>query len=140
MTLDELRAYRSTLSNMKALEEEINSLYSPISSPTGHAMSGASGSEPGDPTAKAVHRILALKEKLEAEREKMNAQLVRIETWIAEVDDAEISAIVRWHFIVGRSWAETTQEVYGYRSEYSKRRFYRFFRKDDPVVPESTRL
>ena len=62
MTIEDLEKYRGTISEMKALELEIDALYDVRKSPTGHEGTGSTG--PGDPTGRNAMRIIELKEKL----------------------------------------------------------------------------
>lgn len=129
MTIEELESYRGILSEMKALELEIDALYDPRKSPTGHE--GAGGSDPGDPTGRSAMRIITLKEKLIAQQEQWSNTALTIESWLSTVDDPEIRSIVRWHYILGLSWKRTSLKVYG-RGDYyvARKRIYRFFGKE----------
>lgn len=129
MTIEELEAYRGIISEMKALEMEIQALYDPRKSPTGHE--GIGGSEPGDPTGSSAMRIISLKEILAEQQEHWANAALDIETWLKTVDDSEIRSIVRWHYILGLSWKKTSYKVYGRNDYYlARKRIYRFFGKE----------
>ena len=59
MNIEKLEQYSGIAANIEALREEINALYTPISSPNGHTGEGH-GTTPGAPTERAAMRILAL--------------------------------------------------------------------------------
>jgi hypothetical protein len=129
MTIEDLEKYRGTISEMKALELEIDALYDVRKSPTGHEGTGSTG--PGDPTGRNAMRIIELKEKLLTQQEKWSDTALTIESWLATVEDPEIRSIVRWHYILGLSWKRTSAKVYG-RGDYyiARKRIYRFFGKE----------
>ena len=70
MTIDKLEQYYGISSGIEAIEQEIATLYNPISSPAGKT-DGSFSSTPGDPTARTAMRIIQLREKLEQERERL---------------------------------------------------------------------
>lgn len=131
MTIEELEQYRGILGEIKAVEAEINSLYDVRRSPNGKQSSGSAGSRPSDPTGKAAIRIIELKEKLLTQQERWSDAAFSIETWLQSVDDLEIRAIVRWHYMLGLSWKRTSGKVYGKNDYYiARKRLYRFFGKE----------
>ena len=129
MTIETLEQYRGIVSEIKALELEIDSMYDVRKSPTGNEHTGASG--PGDPTGNAAMRIIALKEKLLTKQEQWSDAALAVEQWLETVDDPEIRSIVRWHYIIGTNWKKTSYKVYG-RGDYyiARKKIYRFFGKE----------
>lgn len=61
MTIETLEQYRGIMSEIKALELEIDALYDPRKSPNGRQQSGGPGSAPSDPTGKNAMRIIELR-------------------------------------------------------------------------------
>lgn len=134
MTIETLRQYRAIASNVEALEKEIQSYYLPITSVTiKPVMAGKSSSHPaGDPTAQAVNRILDLQDLLTERRNEQQKMLFEIEEWMRNVRDHEVEAIIRWHFLLGMTWADTNTKVFGYTDrDYCRKRFYRY-RNENP--------
>lgn len=134
MTIETLEQYRPMLSNIKALEDEIQSCYFPISSPNGKENIGAGASSvrvPGRPTEEAFDRITDLKNVLIERQEEHQRILFEIEQWLRAINNVEIESIIRWRYLIGKTWSETNLKVYGYADrEYCRKRFYRFKREN----------
>ncbi len=113
VTLEDLRQYRSLKESIKAIEMEIASLYYPVSSPPLMSEGGHSG-EPGDPTARAFRRIEKDRQRLEKKSEELEERKAVIDAWLDTIEDSHISAIIRYHFVIGLTWRQTSQRVYGY--------------------------
>lgn len=130
MTIETLEEYRGIVSEMKAIEMEIDALYDVRKSPTGRESFGASG--PGDPTGRSAMKIIEMKEKLLSKQEEWSAAVISIEQWLNTVDDAEIRSIIRWRYILGLSWKQTGKQVYGYpyAGDACRMRIKRFFRNN----------
>lgn len=127
MRIERLEQYRGLKAEIDAIEKLIDDLYRPIASPSGN---GAS-SGPSNPTEKTALRIIALKERLRAKREKMMIELEEILTWLQTVEDCEIRAIITEHYINGHSWNVTNFKVYHYYDYfYSRKRVMRYFGKE----------
>lgn len=138
MTIEKLNEYRWIISNIKAINAEIDSIYEPIASPNGHQTVGGGKSvmDVGDPTANAVNRILELKDRLDREQQELENMIEEIHEWMELIDDLEVKAIIRRHFILGQTWLETSIETYGSQSrDYCRRRFYKF-KEDNPGLFE----
>lgn len=130
MTIETLEGYRGIASGVEAIEAEIATLYTPISSPNGREMQGSFSGSPSDPTAHAAMRIISLREKLDEERERMYATLEDIERWLITCEDPEIVSIIRWHYLLGLDWRQTNKKVYGYPDYWrSRKKIVRFFEK-----------
>lgn len=126
MTIERLRQFRGIQKEVIEIQREIDTLYFPISSPNGHQSMGSS--TPGDPTAQAVSRILKLQEKAEALTQQLAQELEAIESWLDELDDHELRAIIRAHYLLGDTWKRCTQRILNYEySESAKYRVYRYF-------------
>ena len=130
MTIETLEGYRGIASGVEAIEAEIATLYTPISSPNGREMQGSFSGTPSDPTAHAAMRIISLRDKLDEERERMYATLEDIERWLTTCEDPEIVSIIRWHYLLGLDWRQTNKKVYGYPDYWrSRKKIVRFFEK-----------
>ena len=130
MTIETLEGYRGIASGVEAIEAEIATLYTPISSPNGREMQGSFSGSPSDPTAHAAMRIISLRDKLDEERERMYATLEDIERWLITCEDPEIVSIIRWHYLLGLDWRQTNKKVYGYPDYWrSRKKIVRFFEK-----------
>lgn len=125
MTIEQLRSFRGIQREMEQIQREIDLLYYPVRSPR----SGEGRSQtPSDPTAAAVAKIMRLEERLCRLREELADQLEEIEQWLESLDDHELRAIIRAHYLLGDSWARCTQRVMSYEfSDSAKHRVYRFF-------------
>ena len=125
MTIEQLRSFRGIQKEMEQIQREIDLLYYPIRSPRsgeGHSQT------PSDPTAAAVAKIMSLEGKLAQTREELAQQLEEIEEWLDSLEDHELRAIIRAHYLLGDSWARCTQRILNYEfSDSAKHRVYRFF-------------
>ena len=129
MTIETLEQYYGIASNIDAIEQEINTLYNPISSPNGHR-DEVRNLTPSNPTERNALRIIQLREQCESERERMYALLEEIESWLLTVNDTEIVSIIRWKYLLRLDWKRVNMKVYGYPSyDYSRKRLRRYFEK-----------
>ena len=54
-----------------------------------------------------------------------------VNAWLVELDDPEIRSIIRWHYLNGKSWKQTSGLVYGANSYYNARKvLMRYFGKE----------
>lgn len=121
MTVEKLEAYRGLTSEMKALIQQITSLYDTYRSP--QLMSNGSHSmSAGSPTENAVAKILKLEKTYRRKYEEAVDLLSEVESWLSQVEDPEIRSIIRFHYILNRSWQQTSTIVCGYPSYYSARK------------------
>lgn len=121
MSIEKLEAYRGLTSEMKALSQQITSLYDTYRSP--QLMSNGSHSmSAGSPTENAVAKILKLEETYRRKYEEAVDLLSEVESWLSQVDDAEIRSICRHHYILNKSWQQISTIVYGYPSYYNARK------------------
>lgn len=133
MTIETLEQYRGIMSEIKALELEIDALYDPRKSPNGRQQSGGSGSTPSDPTGKNAMRIVELREKLSVKLDEWAQAAAATEQWLDTVDDAEIRAIIRWRYLHGCGWKATAKRVYGdaTAADACRKRIRRFFQRGE---------
>lgn len=114
MNIETLEAYWGIASEIKAIEKEINTLYGDHSSQSKESQTGRD----------------VVKERLTSKQRQWSEVKLAIEEWLDTVGDAEIRAIVRWHYILGYNWKMTSLKVYG-RGDYyiARKRIYRYFGK-----------
>lgn len=129
MTIDKLEAYRGLTSEMKALSQQITSLYDTYRSPQlmsngSHSMSASS------PTESAVGKILKLEKTYRRKYEEAVDLLGEVENWLSQVDDAEIRSICRHHYILNKSWQQTSTIVCGYPSYNARKKVMRYFGRE----------
>ncbi|WP_418438820.1 hypothetical protein [Catenibacterium sp.] len=130
MTVEKLESYRGLTSEMKALQQQITSLYDTYRSPQlmnngSHSMSA------GSPTESAVSKILKLEKIYRNKYEVAVDLLAEIENWLSHVDDAEIRSICRHHYLLNKNWSQTSAIVCGYPSYYSARKkIMRYFGRE----------
>lgn len=125
MTIERLRSFRGIQKEKDEIMREIDLLYFPISSPKS---TESHNTTPGDPTATAVAKIMKREERLKELTQKLAEELDYIENWVESLDDHELRAIIRAHYLMGESWKRCTQRILNYRSsDAAKYRVYRFF-------------
>lgn len=113
VTKEDLRQYMDLCLEIEAIQMQIESLYTPISSAPMFSDGGHSN-VPGNPTERAVFKIEAQREKLQRKQEELLQMRQRVEDWLNSLEDHHIAAIIRFHFISGLSWRQTCKRVYGY--------------------------
>ncbi len=131
MTIERLTQYMHIRSDIDAIIVQLQDLELPIASPNGKTGEGH-GSTPGNPTERAAFRRIELENDLKERLNFLELESKEINDWIREINNVEIEAIVRWHFLNGKTWAETSGIMYKNMSrEYCRKIFYRF-RDDHP--------
>lgn len=131
MTIDKLEAYRGLTSEMKALRDQIDSLYDTYRSPQFFSEGGSHSSNVGSPVEDAVNKVLELKTVYKQKYEEAANLLYNIETWLSQIEDPEIRSIARFHYVLGYSWQRTNTAISGYSSYYTARkRLMRYLGKE----------
>lgn len=135
MTLNELELLRELKLKLDGYKTEIESAYNTYRSP---ALVNYRRSSPGssDPVSEAVFRITTMQEKLQEMESQYLDLLEKVEDWlIGEVNDVEVAAIIRWHFILGLNWIETNRKIYRKtgRADYhrARKKVYRYFGEEE---------
>ena len=126
MTIDDLEELRYLNSEIRAVQQEIEGMYNTYRSPAFERI-GSSPQLAGDPTSEAVQKIMALQRKYNSMLTEMADRRDRVNAWLVELDDPEIRSIIRWHYLNGKSWKQTSGLVYGDRS--NERNAYRVIRR-----------
>ena len=126
MTIDELEELRYLNSEIQAVQREIEGMYNTYRSPAFEKI-GSSPQHAGDPTADAVRKIIDLQAKYNQMLNEMADRRDRVNAWLIGLDDGEIKSIIRWHYLNGKNWKQTSGLVYGGRS--NERNAYRVIRR-----------
>ena len=114
MTIEKLEKYKGLTSEMKALRDQIDSLYDTYRSPQFMSDGGSHSMNVSSPTESAVVKILKLKKTYQQKYDETADLLLQVENWLSQVEDPEIRSIIRFHYILNRSWQQTSTEIYGY--------------------------
>lgn len=132
MTIEKLENYRGLVAEMHSLSESINSLYDTYKSPQFCSDGGSHSSNVGSPTENAVNKILKLKQIYDHKYSEAADLLLEVEAWLSqEVQDPEIRSIVRFHYVLNKSWVQTSTEMYGFPSYYnSRKKIMRYFGRE----------
>lgn len=146
MTLRRLNQYRDQRRELNRLEKEIGSA---TSGPGRAAADTVRASMPEFPYT--AHRVLiqgmderhakALRRRVaiwEARRDRLAADCLEIEEWIAGLGDSKLRQIIGLRFLQGYSWRRAAAKVYGAPGyeDAAKKRVYRFF-ETCPDCPDS---
>lgn len=132
MTIEKLESYKGLTAEIKGLREQIDSLYDTYRSPQLKSDGGShSMSVGGSPVETAVNKVLELKTVYEQKYDEAADLLLQVENWLSHVEDPEIRSIIRFHYMLNRSWQQTSIEVYGYPSYHnSRKKIMRFFGRE----------
>lgn len=130
MDIEELRRVRAIRQNADLIGEELKALYFPYTSPNAPKDGGQNPNRGSDPTVSAFHRIERKKAELAKLQAEYTQRVLEVEEWLKTVNDLEVVAIIRCHYILGKTWKETAKRVYGYASrETARMRVERFMKK-----------
>lgn len=130
MTIDELEELRYLDSEIQAVQREIENMYNTYRSPAFEKI-GQSPLSPGDPTSEAVQKIMDLQAKYNRMLNDMADRRDLVNAWLVSLDNGEIKSIIRWHYLNGKSWKQTSGLVYGANSYYNARKaLMRWFGKE----------
>ena len=130
MTIEKLEQYKGLTSEMKALRDQIDSLYDTYRSPQ-LMSSGSHSMSVGSPVETAANKVLELKTVYEQKYEEAANLLYNIETWLSQIEDPEIRSIARFHYVLGYSWQRTNAAICGYPSYYTvRKRLMRYLGKE----------
>ena len=112
ITRDDLRNYQELLIELDGYDARIEQAYNTYRSPAMSSDGGGHSSDPGDPTARAYHRI----ELLKAERQRIQERINAIESFVAAIEDPRERTICNLHYICGYTWQATCWRM---RKHYS---------------------
>lgn len=130
MTIEDLEELRYLNSEIRAVQQEIESMYNTYRSPAFEKI-GSSPQLAGDPTSEAVQKIMTLQQKYNRMLNDMADRRDMVNAWLVSLDNGEIKSIIRWHYLNGKSWKQTSGLVYGANSYYNARKaLMRWFGKE----------
>lgn len=130
MTIKELEEYRALIAEIDALNKQIESLYNTYHSPSNNDGGNSKGSSKS-PVEKALTKIQSLEQMYMDRINELQEQANRIEMWVAQIQDPFIRSCIRFHYLLGYSWSDTSKKMYGYNSYYNARKVvYRFMGKE----------
>ena len=119
ITRDDLRGYQELLIELDGYDVRIEQAYNTYKSPAMVSDGGGHSSDPGDPTARAYHRI----ENLKAERQRIQERINAIESFVASIEDPRERTICNLHYICGYTWQATCWRM---RKHYSSPMLVRY--------------
>lgn len=130
ITLEDLRQYQRLKQSIKTLEAEIVAVYVESPAPKDNMPGRSSVRTPADPTATKARKATQLRDKLEQQLAALRQQTDRIEQYTLQIEDVQIGAMIRAHYIRGLTWEQTTLQLYGYPDRfYCHKRVRRYFEK-----------
>lgn len=131
MTLDDLEKYRSLYAEIDALSQQIESLYNTYHSPSFQSNGGGFNGEATSPVEQALHQIQRLEDIYTSKIQELRSNAQTIETWLTTLDDPFLCSCIRYHYMLGYSWKETSQKMYGYDNYYNARKVvFRYFGRE----------
>lgn len=132
MTLEELEQYRWISAEIDALNEQICVMYNTYHSPSFSSV-GSFNAEPHSPVEAALKKIQKLETIYNTKINNLRAKSNEIERWLDTVKDINIRTCIRYHYLLGYTWKETSKKVYGYQNSnyYNARKaVFRYFGKE----------
>lgn len=128
MTKQELESYVGIKAECEAIQIEIEMLYETVQALDYTKSVQASVGNVSNPTEKQAMRIMNLKEKLLKKRQEQIEMLEKIDEFVDSIENGEIRAIMRYHYLLGNSWTATSFKVFGvYSYDIPRKRIDRFF-------------
>lgn len=113
ITIEDLQQYQDMIAVVRSTEEEIRMVRESSSHPDSNSGGKSSVRSAGNPTHVKAMRIVDLEAKLDRYRAKMKA----VEDFTENIEDDLIRSIIRWHYIIGKSWGQTSVIMYGYHDK-----------------------
>ena len=133
MTKRELSKYYHLSMEIKDIEEQINEISnSLIGSPIITGMPHGSGIS--NPVEQKASLLLNLKNKLEKRRATALQELMKIETYIANIEDTEVRLIFTKRYIQFKQWDDIAREMCMSESSVFRRHKYQFRRDKNESI------
>lgn len=127
MEYQDLKDYLGMKSEVQAILEEIN-YWQTFVLTVKYDSNGSKSGTPSDPTRKSALKLLELDEKLKKKRDKLVKKTLEIEEWLETLEDLVLVAVIRQHFILGKTWRETSKIVFEVEDpSISHKKVVRFF-------------
>lgn len=130
MNPEKLQSLFEKKQDLENLRLEIEAAYDTYKSPSFVRLSPRKTNN-SDPVLNAVIRLENLRKEYAAELEAYLDLREEIEDWLDTVDQLEVSAIIRLHYICGLTWSEVSQRMRNKKSaDWVRMRIKRFFGED----------
>lgn len=110
VTLQDLQMYQAWKASVRAFDDEIQMVRESSARPDLNRGGKSSVRQAGDPTRSKAMRIIELEAKSASYREKIQ----RVEDFTEALTEPLIQAIIRTHYIRGKTWGQTAVILYGY--------------------------
>ncbi|MBR6158129.1 MAG: hypothetical protein IKQ27_14320 [Lachnospiraceae bacterium] len=114
MDAEKLRSYLGYREAVKALSEEIEQLYNPVSSVSFQNYYKRTNKDTEGSTIRALRKVEARREKLTQLLNEYLSVSEEIEDWLENLHDPYAEAIIRHHFILGKTWSSTAVKLCGF--------------------------
>ena len=111
MTIKQLQDYYWQIKEIQALVEQIKELWNDPLVSHDHVSRGTGVS---DPTRAWSNRIESLEDKLSGKKHQLESETKKVEEWVETIRDPKVSLIIRQHFLLGKTWKQTSKIVFGY--------------------------
>ena len=130
VSLKSLEQYRVLYTEIDAIDQQIKSLYNTYHSPSFQTV-GSFTCGRRSPVEQALKKIYELEEIYSDKIKELRTQAKTIEEWITNLNDPFLKSCIRYHYMLGYSWKETSRKVYGYDNYYNARKVvYRYFGRE----------
>lgn len=130
MTYEDLKNYLGMKAEVHAVIEEIEYWETYVIT-VKYDRDGGSSNHESNPTKQATDNLIMLREKLRNKRNELVQRTLDIEEWLDTLPDKELVAVIRNHFILGKTWRETTKKVYGFAAwSTSQMKVRDYFKKE----------
>ncbi len=114
MTIEKLASYRPLQVAIESLNEEIEALYTPVSSISFDRYYKQTQRDTDGSTVRTLRKIEARREQLQMTLNHCIELTEEIENWLSGIPDQMVVSIVRYHYILGKTWVETSYKIYGH--------------------------
>lgn len=123
MDAEKLRSYLGYRKAIKALSEEIEELYNPVSSISFQNYYKRTNRDTEGSTVRALRKIEARRDKLTQLLNEYLSASEEIEDWLENLHDPYAEAVIRNHFILGKTWSATAMKICGFDCGESMRHY-----------------
>ena len=128
MTIKQLQDYYWQIKEIQALVEQIKELWHDPLISHDHV---SRGTEVSDPTRAWSLRVSALQDKLSDKKLKLETETQAVEEWVETIKDPKVSLIIRQHFLLGKTWKQTSKIAFGYATVNASRNVFMRFMEED---------
>lgn len=123
MNAEKLRNYLDYKKAIKALDEEIEQLYNPVSSISFQHYYNRSNKDSDGSTIRTLRRIERRKQELTLMLNEYIEISEEIENWLKNLHNPYAEAVIRNHFILGKTWSATAMKICGFDCGESMRHY-----------------